>query len=326
MPARTDEIPAALRPRRVARPLLWLIFTGASLASVVALAAEWSWFAELFTHFRLYYLLAQGLLIIVFLNTRRYAWLVLTLMLAAPNAWHVGPYLVPLVTSAGQAAPVREGPQVLILNLSFQNSEFGKVIDYVEARRPDVVVLSEYTREWQAALGPALADWRYRAERPRATPFGMAVYSRKPLRRIEWLDLGVPDTENLRVELDDLGLELYALHLVPPRSQQGAASRNRQLEALSRLLGDSSPPRLVTGDLNVTPFSPYFHRLLEATDLRDARKAQGLQVTWPVLPLPVWIPIDHALADPSTGVVDVRTGPDIGSDHFPLEITLAPAG
>lgn len=325
MSARTDKTPAALRPRRVARPLLWLIFAAASLASLIALAAEWWWFAELFTHFRLYYLLAQGLLVIVFLNTRRHAWLVLTLLLAAPNAWYVGPYLLPLVLSAGQDTPVREGPQLLTLNLSFRNAEFEQVIEYIEGLRPDVVVLSEYTPGWHEALAPALADWPHRVGRPRVTPFGMAVYSRTPLRKLEWLDLGVPYSDNLRVELEGYGFELYAVHLVPPRSPQWAADRNRQLEALSRLLANSSRPRLVTGDLNVTPFSPYFHRLLDTTDLRDARKAQGLQVTWPALPVPVWIPIDHSLVDASAGVTDVRTGPDIGSDHFPLEITLAPA-
>ncbi len=325
MPARTDKNPAARRPRRVARPLLWLICAATSFASLIALAADWWWFAELFTHFRLYYLLAQGLLVIVFLNTRRYAWLVLTLLLAAPNAWYVGPYLVPLVASAGQAAPARNGPQLLTVNLSFTNSNYAQVIAYIEALQPDVVVLSEYTPAWHAALDGALADWPHRVVRPRATAFGMALYTRAPLRNVEWLDLGVPDRDNLRAELADYELDLYAVHLVPPRSPQWAAERNRQLEALAGLLADSSRPRLVTGDLNLTPFSPYFRRLLDTTGLRDTRKAQGLHVTWPALPAPLWIPIDHSLADPSAGVIDVRTGPDIGSDHFPLEITLAPA-
>jgi hypothetical protein len=49
-------------------------------------------------------------------------------------------------------------------------------------------------------------------------------------------------------------------------------------------------------------------------------------VTWPSLPLPLWIPIDHALADPGSGVADVRIGPAIGSDHYPLEIVLTEIG
>ncbi len=326
MRVRINRKPAVPRPRRVARPLLWLIFAGASMGSLISLAADWSWTADLFAHFRLYYLLAQGLLVIAFLNTRRYAWLALTVLLAAPNAWYVGPYLLPLFTAATHEASAHEGPQLVTVNLSYRNAEFGQVVDYIDGLQPELIVFSEYTPAWHAELERALSAWPYRAMRARATPFGMAVYARTPLRDVEWLDLGVPGSDNLRVLLEDRDLEVYAVHLTPPMSQQLARDRNRQLAALGQVLARSSRPRLVTGDLNLTPFSPHFGRLLDNTGLRDARKPQGLQITWPALPVPVWIPIDHALADASAGVLDVRTGPDIGSDHFPLEITLAPAG
>ena len=114
MPASTEQTSPARRPRRLSRPLVWLVFAGASLASLIALAADWHWFAELFTHFRLYYLLAQGLLIIVFLNTRRYAWLAVTLLLALPNAWYVGPYLLPLVSGVTAKAEGATSPQLPI--------------------------------------------------------------------------------------------------------------------------------------------------------------------------------------------------------------------
>lgn len=325
MPAHTDTIGPPRRPRRVARPLVWVIFATVSLASVLALAGDWNWFADLFTHFRLYYLLAQGLLVIVFLNTRRYLWLAVTLLLALPNAWYVGPYLVPLFTATDQRSESAT-PQVVTLNLSFRNRDPAAAIDYLQQMRPETVVFSEYTQAWHAALEPALDDWPYRVLRPRSTPFGMAIYSREPLGKAEFLDLGVPNVENLRVELPGRGLDLYAVHLLPPVSPQLARGRNLQLDTLSRLMSRSTQPRLLTGDLNLTPFSPYFERLLNGAGLVDARRSQGLHVTWPAVPAPLWIAIDHVLADPAAGVVDVRTGPDIGSDHFPLEITLAPEG
>lgn len=297
-----------------------------SCASLIALFGDWYWFAELFTHFRLYYVLAQGLLIVVFLNTRRYAWLIVTVLLAIPNTWYVGPYIIPLVTGGQADDEAGSAPQILTLNLSYTNLKVGPAIDYLRRLQPDIIVLSEYTPAWHAAMREQLTDWPYRIARPREAPFGMAIYSRQAFRNAEHFDFGVPGTENLRVELPEFGLNLFAVHLVPPISPHLAANRNRQLEALGRELAGARRPRLVAGDLNLTPFSPYFPRLLEATGLRDARRAQGLHVTWPAMPVPLWIQIDHVLADPEAGVVDVRTGPDIGSDHFPLEITLAPTG
>jgi len=57
--------------------------------------------------------------------------------------------------------------------------------------------------------------------------------------------------------------------------------------------------------------------------LRDARRVDGFHITWPVSALPVWIPIDHAFADAGPLVTRVRTGPELGSDHYPLEIRVS---
>jgi len=75
--------------------------------------------------------------------------------------------------------------------------------------------------------------------------------------------------------------------------------------------------------MNITPFSPLFGDLLNTASIEDARQPQGVYVTWPTYPLPIWIPIDHCLADPVVGVTTVNLGPKVGSDHYPLEITIA---
>jgi endonuclease/exonuclease/phosphatase (EEP) superfamily protein YafD len=100
--------------------------------------------------------------------------------------------------------------------------------------------------------------------------------------------------------------------------------RRVQLQRLAADLAVETGPRMVIGDFNVTPFSPLFDDLLRDTGLIDARRVQGLQVTWPTYALPLWIAIDHCLVDEAIPVVDVRHGPDIGSDHYPLEVTVRP--
>jgi len=119
---------------------------------------------------------------------------------------------------------------------------------------------------------------------------------------------------------------------IPP-APMAAAARNRQLAALAALLGQ--PPdatnsgrvqRLLIGDLNLTPFSPYFSDLLTQTGMEDARRVYGYHGTWPTWMLPLQIAIDHCIAEPGLGVTRVARGPAIGSDHYPLEITVRQRG
>ncbi len=310
--------------RRISRVLLWLTFAGASLATVIALFSRWSWFAELFSHYRLYYVLAQALLVIVFLNTRRWGWLALTLALAVPNLNYVAPYVVPLfATNTAQAANDAE-PQLIGINLGYRNNRYAQLITYLDARRADVVVFSEYTPAWATVLEAALDEYPYREARPREHPFGLAVYSREPLNNVQWLDLDAPGSENLRAQVT-LGhqlVDLFAVHLYPPTNPRRAAQRLRQLDALGHAVKGASGTRIVIGDLNLTPFSPLFKELLVSAGLVDARRPQGLHVTWPASPVPLWIPIDHCLTAPDGPVERVVAGPPVGSDHYPLEVTL----
>ena len=85
-------------------------------------------------------------------------------------------------------------------------------------------------------------------------------------------------------------------------------------------------PRLLVGDFNLTPYSPHFSDLLARTGMVDARRRQGLSATWPTWVVPLQVPIDHCIADPSLAVVGVRRGPVVGSDHYPVEITLRQRG
>lgn len=320
----------AHRPeRRLARRLVWLSFGASTAATLLALAGGVWWFAELFTHFRLYYLLVQGLLVLVFLNTHRPRWLLATLLLALPNAVSVGPYLLPALAGVLEAPRAAPPPGLVALNLNFRNPGDPRTIGYLAGSGAELLVLAEYTDAWARALDGPLAGYPHRVELPRETAFGLAVFSRVPFDATEVLDLGAPGSANARVSvvLDGRAVELFAVHLYSPTSPQRAAWRNTQLDALGARLAASPRPRLVVGDMNLTPFSPYFAALLrQSGGLIDARRPAGLHVTWPTGALPLWIPIDHCLADPSAGVESVTAGPNVGSDHYPVEIQFAAGG
>ncbi|MBT8444150.1 MAG: endonuclease/exonuclease/phosphatase family protein [Gammaproteobacteria bacterium] len=310
--------------RRFFSRLIRLVFLTVSLATVIALFSRAHWFAELFSHFRFYFLLAQALLVLIFLHSGRWVLMAVTLMLAVPNAWYVVPYLTPLVMNQSVAAEQGKGIDIVAFNLNYRNEDHRAVREYLAAESPDVIVVAEVTEAWSDALSYLLDEYPYATGEWRSEPWGLMVYSRLPFVEAELLDLGVSGTVHARVvlDVDDKLLQVFAVHLYSPTNPQRAARRNRQLDDLARQVNASAVPTIVVGDLNVTPFSPYFANLLNGAGVVDARRPSGFHFTWPTSAAPLWIPIDHVLSDPSVIVTRVSRGPDTGSDHYPLEVSV----
>lgn len=307
-----------------------LVCTGA--ATVLALFARSGWVPELAAHFRLQYVVALAVLCITFMILRRPRPALLAALLLVPNAWSVVPYLLPLaVTPSVAALPAGPEIRVVALNLLFRNENHAAVRDYLREIDADALVLSELTPDWVVALRDVTREYPYWLSADRINPWGLGLYSKYPLREEKITNLGLPGSVNVSALMAFPGgeVQLVGVHLASPSTPERAAYRNRQLERLADLLGAAPssggsprPSRLLVGDLNLTPYSPYFGDLLQRTGMVDARRAQGPIGTWPAgFPL-LQVPIDHCIADPDLGVARVRRGPRVGSDHHPLEITL----
>lgn len=311
--------------RHFFRVCIRLVFFAVSLGTVISLFGRMHWFAELFSHFRFYFLLTQALLLLIFLHSERWGLLAATLVLTIPNAWYVMPYLTPLLFGPSVAAVGRDGVEVVALNLNYRNQDHPAVRTYLDSVSPDVILLAEVTDAWRDGLGFLDAEYPHQVGESRPDPWGIRVYSRWPLAEAELLDLGVPGTVHARIVLETAAgpLQIFAAHLYPPTNPKRAAKRNTQLSRLAVRVRESDMPTAVIGDLNVTPFSPYFDVLLDTGGLVDARRPAGFHFTWPTSALPVWIPIDHALADPAVQISKVQRGPAVGSDHYPLEVSIA---
>ncbi len=121
---------------------------------------------------------------------------------------------------------------------------------------------------------------------------------------------------------------------MPPGDTAGTELRDRHLSELTDWAvtasqdtggtpGVLSGSVLILGDLNSTPWCPPLRRLLASTGLRPAWRGHAWgAATWPAQVPFLRIPLDHALLDPSLVCTSYRTGPDIGSDHFPVLIEL----
>ncbi|MFN8424001.1 MAG: endonuclease/exonuclease/phosphatase family protein [Anaerolineae bacterium] len=91
----------------------------------------------------------------------------------------------------------------------------------------------------------------------------------------------------------------------------------------SALLAASGQPGILCGDINATPWSTGRRAARSRAPLLDATLGHGYLGTWPApLGRYLGIPIDVCLIDPALESVAAAVGPELGSDHRPLTVTL----
>lgn len=290
--------------------------------SVAGFGGDLHWALDLTSHFRPQYalLLAPAALACFVLGARASG-----ILAAGCLAVQIGtllPFWLPAAPiPALGAAPLR----VVLANVHTHNRDFAAVRAWVVREDADLVVLQETDRAWLDALADLGRQWPYRVEEPRDDNFGIAVWSRHPLHDARIVRFGQAGLPSVVAELDRDGdrLALVATHALPPVGAARTALRDQALAEVARFASACSGPVLVVGDLNCTPWSPQFRRLLARGRLHDSAEGLGLQATWPSWLSVFGIPLDHCLLGAGLRAVARRIGPPIGSDHRPLVIEVA---
>jgi endonuclease/exonuclease/phosphatase (EEP) superfamily protein YafD len=296
---------------------------GALVHPLAGLVAGWDWRADMLTHFQAPALLAS-LLTIAALVRRHRLWALAFGLLAITQ-------IEPLIRYDGAnpvpaKAPPREMLRVLMANVYAENFNYDSLTQLIQRERPDVVGMVEVTPEWLMGLEQTgvRAEFPYRRELPLGTR-GLALWFRqRPSSISDGEVLCAGGNPVLRATLDFAGrsLQLWLVH--PPNPLLDREACNPDLAALATRLADEGGTQLVVGDLNRTEGSPFFTDFVRVSGLRDSRYGFGSQPSWPTF-LPYRIAIDHAFVSADLAISDRRLGPEIGSDHFPLIVDVAPA-
>ena len=315
-----------LPSRRQPRVQFWGLVAAAgilaTLPTVATLGARHWWVLDLTSHFRLQYLIGLSVLALLLGMGRRWGALAVVSAALLLNTAVV----LPLYASAKPVAVAGEPTvRLLLSNVLTGNDQFAKVRDLIRAADPDLVALQEVDLRWETALAELADRYPHRVAQPRGDNFGIMLLSKLPLEDRQVLDLadiGVPSIW-VRFRLAGQPVRLLTSHPIPPSSAAGTACRNRQLAAVAATLRAEAGPRILIGDLNTSPWSPVFRQVCAAAGLRDSAQGWGIQPTWPTMSVWFRVPIDHCLVSPELIVRDRVVGPDVGSDHFPLLVTLA---
>lgn len=307
-----------------------------SFAAVVALTGagllgSYGKYFELASHFRVQYLIAAALCLVVFVYSRARAWAAAAGVYVLASAALLLPFYVRHAPPRDAAAAEARAFKLLLFNVHFGNTRHADVVRYVEAERPDLVVLQEVNAEWLRGVEPLRESYPHTVERSHeGDGTGIALLSRAPFEEARVVYVGSEDRPGIHARFGAGGasVSLLTIHPRAPLRPGHDEARNRQLLAAAEFVRGLPGPKILVGDLNTTEWSPYFKRVKGAAGLADAREGFGLLPTWPAWNqvAPLMLPLDHCLVSPEVVVLGVETGPALGSDHLPLVVRLAVRG
>lgn len=305
----------------------WGLISAASflacVATVLGFLGQWSWLCELFSHFRVQYLVGLLVLSLLLLVGKHKKVAVLCFVVAMINLFCVLPLFLFRPNVSTWEYPFKNH-RAMLINVHSEMGDPELVMDVIREQKPELLVLEEVTESWMQALSGLTNPLPYCVSSPREDNFGIALFSKYPLIGKNILFLGEAGVPSIwaSVKVDGRVLDILATHPLPPVSPEYALLRNEQLDRVAESIKGRSP-FLLLGDLNMTPWSPYFQRFITQTGLRDSARGFGSQPSWPTHFSFLGISIDHCLHSEEIGITNRKIGSRVGSDHFPLIIDFA---
>lgn len=189
----------------------------------------------------------------------------------------------------------------------------------------DVIVLNEVKPWVRDRISGSLPDFPYKL-----LPEGFApdtvILSKLPLSntRIAPIEGSPRFLLSAEIEKDGKRVALTALHTSSPRIPSRYERRAAELNAVEKAVKAQTLPVVVSGDLNITAYSPDFAAFMSETKLALSKTPLALPVTWPAIPVPgLGLSIDHMLV--SKGIVLYARNAQYGvccSDHAPVVTTF----
>lgn len=314
----------------------------------VSYLGQYNWICDLLSNFRLYYIFACIVFVILAIILRNAAGVLLLLVALFIQFFTVYSSYSNNPQDFKEKDSYEE-VNLLQYNVHFLNRNYSGIVDYLldNQEKLDVVFLQEVAPGLKEELNRIEKYFPYKVVLNEQW-FGRAFYSKLPIlnHEIKFFNHKEIDRSSysknskdlffvspvhylvvqLKTEKQSIPLTIYGIHTTAPFSKQLAERRNHELETIGKVINQDllSTHKILLGDFNITS-SSYFYKLLEkSTGLISAERGTGVNNTWPS-----WlkfnlmrISIDNAMFSKNIIVEERKIGENKGSDHLPVILKL----
>jgi len=213
--------------------------------------------------------------------------------------------------------------RVFAHNVLSSNENYSKVIASIRAADPDVILILEMTASWKAAMEVLEKDYPFQLYEARDDNFGFGFLSRVPVVKSEAVDLSGFDIPSARVTLNWRGkpVQILGTHTLPAMGSDHFRVRNWHLKDIVKEANTSTHPFIVAGDLNITPSSGAWRKMVKDARLRSAGNL--IAPSWSPFHVPLMdARIDYVLVSSQWRVRKFQLGSQNGSDHKSVLVEL----
>ncbi|MBI2812516.1 MAG: endonuclease/exonuclease/phosphatase family protein [Candidatus Melainabacteria bacterium] len=305
--------------KQSAQVLTILVLLLVATCSIAGFFSEQDQVCELLSHFRLVWIALLLLVSSALVAMKRLDCAFIGFFILILNACDV----VWLYSAETRNYPEYNGPGLELMQLNVagdKNSNVDSVVSLIQTNKPDFIAFSEVNHTWVKQLDERLADYPFRFSTDLDRSDGLAIYSKYKLTDVDTKYSKVAKRPRFvgTIRGDRRTNFSFAHPILPVLPEY----RNEELRELADDALASQYPMVVMGDLNCTPWSYYFNKLLRDGKLYDSERGFGPQCTFHTGWIVPFLPIDHCLVTSRLEVKSRRVGPNVGSDHLPVFVHL----
>ena len=300
-----------------------------AISVCVSYCANFFWLADIFSHFLLQYIIGSVVLGGLGLALKNYRYVVLNIAILCLC---LGEMSFTIDRKVEQNTALNPEISIVQFNKLVSNTNYLEIKTWIMKQdQPfDFIVFQEADNGLLELSNDLKNIYPYQIREPRNHAFGTIILSRYDFLDTEKIDIQGQEFKNFatKVIIHPLNfkntLSIFSLHAVPPTSHEFWTQRNYELKTVTENIGDTEKKNTIfIGDWNITPYSPFFKKVLYGTNLNMAKRSYVYEPTWPSTfktPLfPIFqIPIDHILFSDTLIPLYKEIGESFGSDHHPV--------